>query len=254
MLLLVAVLSSTLLYSQKSVNNYAYVIVPTKFEFLKTADEYQLNSLSKFLFEKYGFTVYMDNEVPEELLQNPCNGLKADVIDHSGLFTSKLVVTLTDCMGTIVFESKEGKSKDKKYKVAYNEAVREAFEDVEALSYVYDGSAAEVATVPVVETAPEVKTTAVVAVVPEEKTAPNKELVNSEANSWIAKTKDGLNYTVYNNGNTIVMELLYTAIPDVYLIKGKDALLYKNDKGIWLISENDGAQMKTTGVMYLTFQ
>ena len=44
----------------QSLNDYKYVIVPGKFDFLKESDKYQLNSLTKFLFEKYGFEAYLE--------------------------------------------------------------------------------------------------------------------------------------------------------------------------------------------------
>lgn len=47
------------------------VVVPNKFAFLKSDNEYQLNILTKFLIEKQGFKAYMENEVPSELLNTP---------------------------------------------------------------------------------------------------------------------------------------------------------------------------------------
>ncbi|HET8754196.1 MAG TPA: hypothetical protein VFM59_07520, partial [Salinimicrobium sp.] len=39
----------------QEVNNYKYVIVPETFEFQDEPNEHQLNALTEFLFEKYGF-------------------------------------------------------------------------------------------------------------------------------------------------------------------------------------------------------
>ena len=56
---------------QSKINNYKYVIVPSKFEFLKKKDQYQTSSLTKFLFEKYGFNAYLDSDkLPEDLNKN----------------------------------------------------------------------------------------------------------------------------------------------------------------------------------------
>ena len=41
-------------FSQTNLNNYKYVIVPKKYDFLKEEDQFRLNGLTKFLFEKYG--------------------------------------------------------------------------------------------------------------------------------------------------------------------------------------------------------
>ncbi|WP_136480178.1 hypothetical protein [Cognatitamlana onchidii] len=128
----------TSMISQKSVNNYKYVIVPAKYDFLKEKDKYQLNSLSKFLFEKYGFTSLMEgDEYPEDLNFNRCLAMKSDVIKESGMFMTKLKVILKDCNEKEIFQSAVGSSREKEYKVAYNKALREAFKSIEGLNYKY---------------------------------------------------------------------------------------------------------------------
>lgn len=102
------------------------VVVPNKFAFLKSDNEYQLNILTKFLIEKQGFKAYMENEVPSELLNTPCNILKADVKNESNMMTSKLRLVLTDCANKEVFSSEVGKSREKEYKKSYQEALRNA--------------------------------------------------------------------------------------------------------------------------------
>ncbi len=102
------------------------VVVPNKFAFLKSDNEYQLNILTKFLIEKQGFKAYMENEVPAELLNTPCNLLKADVKNESNMMTSKLRLVLTDCANKVVFSSEVGKSREKEYKKSYQEALRNA--------------------------------------------------------------------------------------------------------------------------------
>jgi len=136
----IAVLLSISNYSQKkSINDYKYIIVPASYSFFSKADEYQLNSLSKFLFNKYGFNAFMRGEdFPEELKQNGCMGLTADVKKNSGLFVTKLSIALTDCNGIVVFSSREGVSREKEYKQAYHQALRKAFKDVERLNYKYN--------------------------------------------------------------------------------------------------------------------
>lgn len=128
--------------AQKSVNDYKYVIVPTRYNFLKKDDSYQLNSLTQFLFKKYGFhAILQGQELPADLITNGCKGLQADVTKNSGLFITKLVVTLKDCNGREVFASAEGTSKEKDFKTAYHSALRDAFKSVEELNYSYNGNA-----------------------------------------------------------------------------------------------------------------
>ena len=59
LLLLVLVINYS--YSQ-SVNDYKAVIVPVKFDFLKTENQYRLNTLTKFNLKKAGFEAFYTNE------------------------------------------------------------------------------------------------------------------------------------------------------------------------------------------------
>ncbi len=124
--------------AQTNTNNYKYVVVPKGYEFLKKEDAYQLNSLTKFLFNKYGFVAFLQGEnVPSDLAENGCKGLRADVKKSSSLFLTKLTVSLTDCNGAVLFTSDEGQSKEKDFKTAYHEALRNAFKSVEKLNHQY---------------------------------------------------------------------------------------------------------------------
>lgn len=124
----------------QDLSTYKYVIVPKSFGFTSEEDKYQLNSLSVFLFEKYGFEAVMEGEpFPEGLKNQPCSALYADVLSDSGMFSfvTKVKVVLKNCNQQTVFESKEGRSRLKKYKFAYQEALRDAFSSVESLDHVY---------------------------------------------------------------------------------------------------------------------
>lgn len=124
--------------SQDQVNNYKYILVPEKYGFFDEADKYQLNSLTKFLFNKYGFTVFKEGEeLPLDLQDNGCLALRADLVRNSGLFLTKLNVELRDCRGTVVYTSGEGSSKEKDYRRSYQEALRESFKSIERLNYNY---------------------------------------------------------------------------------------------------------------------
>jgi hypothetical protein len=131
-------------YSQNIINNYKYVVVPEKFSFLKENDQYSLNSLTKVLLQDKGFTVYFDNaELPNEVANNKCRALSADLLEKSGMFTTSLTLLLKDCQGNIVFKSKEGKSREKDYKAAYYMALKDAFTSLDQVSYAYNGSTNE---------------------------------------------------------------------------------------------------------------
>lgn len=128
------------LFAQKNINNYKYIIVPDQYDFLKTEDQYQLNSLTKFLFEKSGFIAFLNNEKPVEAVKNNCSALNVKVVNESSMFTTKLKIQLIDCYNTIVFETLTAKSKEKDFKRAYHAALRSAFEEIEELNYSYTPS------------------------------------------------------------------------------------------------------------------
>ena len=66
--ILTLTLFSFIVFAQKNINNYKYIIVPTTYSFLGEEDKYQLNSLTKFLFNKYGFKAFFqDEEFPNDL-------------------------------------------------------------------------------------------------------------------------------------------------------------------------------------------
>ena len=82
---------------QEKINSYKYIIVPERFDFLKSSDQYQTSSLTKFLLEKKGFTVFLSNEkLPDDLLKNRCMALTATVSDDSGMFTIKNTIEIKD--------------------------------------------------------------------------------------------------------------------------------------------------------------
>ncbi|HET8808953.1 MAG TPA: hypothetical protein VFM65_01660 [Flavobacteriaceae bacterium] len=126
----------------QDLNTYKYVIVPVKYDFLNEKDQYQLNSLTEFLLEKHGFTAILEGEkFPEDLLNNRCAALNVDVLSDSGFFSfvTRVKLILKNCNNQVVFESKQGKSRLKKRKFAYQEALRDAFSSVKALGYSYSG-------------------------------------------------------------------------------------------------------------------
>ena len=132
----------------QNLGEYRYVSVPDKFEFQKSENQYKLNALTAFLFEKYGFEPIYRMRVPAGT--DPCSIVEADVIDDSGFFTTKVYVTLTNCRNELVFTSQTGASKEKDYQKAYHEALREAFKSIEALEHKYEELPAEVIIDPVV--------------------------------------------------------------------------------------------------------
>ncbi|WP_144893922.1 hypothetical protein [Flavobacterium tiangeerense] len=126
----------------QSINNYKAVIVPLKFDFLKVENQYRMNTLTKYNFEKAGFVAfYKKAELPQEYY-NRCDLLFADVVKENGFLTTKLVVVLKDCNDKIIFQSVMGSSREKEYQVAYAEALNKAFVSILNLKYKYNGTKA----------------------------------------------------------------------------------------------------------------
>ncbi len=141
--------------SAQNLNDYKYIIVPEKFEFSKSENQYKLNALAKFLFEKEGFETLRKKESrPDDLRNDACLGLNLSVENNSGLFSTKFIINLEDCRGEIVFTSEEGYSREKDYETAWHEAFRDAFESVKELNYSFNADA-PIASKPEVEKAEE---------------------------------------------------------------------------------------------------
>lgn len=121
----------------QELGSYQYVRVPDKFEFLKEENQYQLNALTAFLFDKFNFTALYKEPDPSGV--DPCEILTANVHNESGLFRTKVYVTLEDCKNQIVFTSETGVSREKDFKRSYHEALRNAFKSVAALEHEHTG-------------------------------------------------------------------------------------------------------------------
>jgi len=130
-------------YSQNTINNYKYILVPQRFDFSKSDDQYGLNSTTKSQFEQKGFIVFWSNgNLPPALAANKCTALIAEVTQKNTFFATNLTVLLKDCSGNIIFKSKEGKSREKEFFIAYDHALRDALASLNDLPYKYDSTLA----------------------------------------------------------------------------------------------------------------
>lgn len=242
----------TSVFSQINVNNYKYVIVPNKFDFLKEKDQYQLNSLTHFLFNKYGFEAVMEGgSYPEDLIRNRCLALNSDAIKDSGMFKTKLTLELKDCNDQVVFISNIGQSREKEYKIAYNFALRDAFKSIEALNYKYEPhenitsqalgeseSAEEIqqlkqeiqnlkkekdAEVTVVET-PKLE-------IPEPKLVETnvvkKNVIIGDVSNVLYAQEIEIGYQLVDSSPKVVYKIKITGINNTFLVEGRTAIIYK---------------------------
>lgn len=274
LIILLGVFCSTMLsYSQEDINHYKYIIIPTKYDFLKEADQYQLNSLTKFLFNKYGYKAYFNNEnLPSDLQNNRCLALFAEVEEDKSLFKTKLKINLKDCNSRLVMSSVVGQSREKEFKKAYNFALRDAFTTYQELDYKYDGkSQAPVKAVVSTETAESIlkikqleeevkvlkeKNEAQVIEQKEVKIAvketPITDIPNQDPKQIIESNKHDIvlnkalfaqrvayGYQVVDLTPKVVMKLLKTALVDVYIVKDQNAIVFKKE-GHWYLSSYEG--------------
>jgi len=261
---------SFIVFAQKNINNYKYIIVPTAYSFLSEEDKYQLNSLTKFLFNKYGYTAYFANdELPQELSNNKCLALYTDVVEDKAMFKTKLRIDLKDCGGVLIMSSKIGETKEKEFAKAFNLALRDAFETFQTLEYKYVPSEV-VASENVKSTQPEQKAEVKAAENLESETKPlqdesvnvaavavttkivseEPEMKAEETNiELIEEAKDVLyaqpienGYQIIDTTPKIVMILLKTAQTNVFIVKDQDAIVYK-EEGSWFMSRNNGGKV-----------
>ena len=276
-------------FSQEGVNAYKYVIVPTSYNFLNEPDQYQVNSLTKFLFEKLGFTTLMaDAEFPEDLNNNRCLALYADVEKHKAFLNTKLQVHLKDCNNKTVLSSKIGESREKEYSKVYNLALRDAFKSLDDLNYTYQPSAtitskstnhtsvavdnskaqAEIErlkrevealkdkqiqdAVVVTEVAKNVQVEKVPSEVKEAVKPKINEPTKSDAKSQVLSANPVENgYTITDASSKVLYHLVFSGKEDVYIVKGQDAIVYKMNNA-WIIStaNDSGVSMKTLNVKF----
>lgn len=249
-IIIIALLFTTVMLSQKSLNEYKYIVVPIKYDFLKSADKYQLNTLTRYLFKKEGFVVYYNDEpFPAEYVNNTCLGLKADVESGSGMFLTKLKIKLTNCANEIVFISEEGKSRAKDYKKAYHEAIRNAFKSVSALNYQYQPKEEKIAESPkqqeVIVPVAAKKENAVKRTMPK---VQETKKVNSDAIGdmvlYAQPIENG--YQLVDTTPQVIMKILKTSIPDVYLVENGffNGMVQKQDGEWYLEAKEQGKVIK----------
>lgn len=215
------------LSAQTSINNYQYVVVPSKFSFNKQKDQYRLNTLTKLLFQKYGFTVFLDtDEMPDEVRNMNCNKLYADVLSSGSFIMTKLNIVLKDCKNKVLFTSATGESKEKEYAKSYNEALREAAQSLEVLQYHY---------VPITNAS--VKKTAA----PEKETVIMNETFNDEIPVLNAQPITN-GFQLLDGSSKVVMKIFKTSNPSTFAaIKGttQGVLISKDNQWFFEYYQND---------------
>lgn len=222
----------------QSVNDYKAVIVPLKYDFLKTENQYRLNTVTKFNLKKAGFEAFYENEVIPAEFNDRCGLLYVDVKKVNAFLISKLFITLEDCHGKIIFQSEMGKSKEKDYGVAYNEALNKAFQFVYDLGYKYNGAAVPVAAAEPVKAAVAQEVNPVVAV-----QSVNDNKVSESVDSgllYAQPTPTG--FQLINSEPKVIMKIYKTSVKDYYTAAKGDVqgvLIAKDNQWFFEYYQND---------------
>ena len=123
--------------AQSQLNDYKYIIIPKKFSEFKRENQYLTSTLVKHLFVEKGFNAIYEDALPEELNNDRCLALTAQIKDESSMFLTKTAIVLLDCQAREVYVTQQGTSKEKEFKLSYGEAIREAFKSFNEISYAY---------------------------------------------------------------------------------------------------------------------
>jgi len=195
---------------------------------LKFEDQYGLNSTAKSLLEKKGFTVlWTDSSLPASVAANKCTALMADVTQRKAIFSTNLTMELKDCSGVVVYKTKEGKSREKEFFMAYDEALRDALSSLNTLAYKYDST--QVAQAPPQTQQPQQSTP----VAPTPVTSPSAIPTVAPGTLYAQPIPNG--YQLVDMTPRKVVSLLKTSTPDYYIAQSETAhgIVFKKD-GQWL--------------------
>jgi len=237
----------------QSVNDYKGVIIPMKYDFLKTENQYRLQTLTKINLQKAGFQAFYATEAIPAEFTDRCSLLYIDVKKESGFLISKLYVVFKDCYGVIVYQSEIGKSREKEFETAYADALNNAFMSVYALQYKYNGNTnfspktgintqsvpvavAPTASVPVVATVAAVPVVAV-------STAKNEpKITESTSSNMLYAQPTSYGYQLIDSEPKVVMKVYKTSNPASYMAKKGDvqgALVSKDNQWFFEYYQND---------------
>jgi len=195
-----------------------------------------------------------------DAIKNNCLILKTNAVDSSSMFKTSLIFEFKNCQGKVVYTTQEGQSREKKYLVAYNEAVRQAFGSLSNFTHKYEAKETEseveeviVAPLPKVTEAPMIEEVDEEEIDEEiEIEVPVEEVDKNTPNNILTAEAFGvINYNLKNSQGHTVYTILYSGKEDLYIVKGKDAVIYKINNN-WVIATNDNGtlQMKSIDIKF----
>lgn len=250
-------------------NDYKYIVVPAKFLSFKNENQFRTSTLIKYLFTNEGFNTVYSNNMPDDLKENPCLGLRVELIDESNLFATKTRLSLVDCNNVQLMMSQDGRTKTKEFEQAYREAISESFGSFRGLNYAYEPGdkkeqkKAEPITVSFKndvksleenpKSAPEKSIGQIASQKPSnEKVTPILEVpVSKEKGILYAQPIDG-GYQLVDTTPKVVYVLRSTSAPDVFLVnkEGKSGVVFKNDDKWFIEMDEKGGKAKELNIKF----
>lgn len=206
----------------QTINNYKYVIVPLKYNFLKKENQYRLNTITKMLLNEKGFVAFYENEqIPGEVDKDRCNFLYVTVESDGGMLSTKLFVTFKDCQNKLIYSSGIGSSRKKEFETAYHEALKKAFESIQ---YSYEGG---------LTLSPQIKVAPKAVEAPVESQPAAKAIVIKPTGKLKAEAISSGYLLIDESSSMIVLRLTKTSDPKTFIAQRQ------NTQGV-LIQKEDG--------------
>jgi hypothetical protein len=126
--------------SQASLNDYDMALIPAKFDFQKSDNQYRINATIKAFLKQKGFDAYLSSDVlPEGFIDYNCNKVFVNAIDESSLFSTKIKIEFKDCKSNILFTTDLSESRIKDFAPAYNQALLATLKTFDKAKYKFSG-------------------------------------------------------------------------------------------------------------------
>lgn len=208
--LIFIILTQSCLLAQEK---YKYAIVPLKFSFQKSENQYNLNNNCKSMLQSFNLITYLENEIPDNL--DLCNALKLNVKENNSMLATKFTLELLDCKNKVVYISKEGISREKEYKKSFNEALRNASLTLKEFDFFKKNDFKNNTNIIVSE--PKIEKVIVNEIKKPQIEAKIKDINTTEKTTY--KLVENINgYELINNNKELILKLLKTSNPSIFII------------------------------------
>ena len=138
--IIILTLISNLTFSQSSLNDYDMALIPAKFTFQKTENEYRINATIKAFLKQKGLDAYLSSDaLPEGFLDYNCNKVFVNALEENTMFSTKIKIEFKDCKNVVLFTTDLGESRNKDLAPANNVAIPDATFVFDKAKYKFSG-------------------------------------------------------------------------------------------------------------------